>query len=138
MQRVFDGHNDVLLRLWENSRNGDDPIREFIDGTQTGHIDAPRSRKGGLAGGICAIYVPSGHHIELGKPDANGHYDTPLSPPLQRSPSLDIAVEIAAIALRLEEAGAWKLCRNGRELDAALNLCRRPSYGRLRGNRRRS
>ncbi len=121
MQRVFDGHNDVLLRLWENSRNGDDPIREFIDGTQTGHIDAPRSRKGGLAGGICAIYVPSGHHIELGKPDANGHYDTPLSPPLQRSPSLDIAVEIAAIALRLEEAGAWKLCRNGRELDAALN-----------------
>ncbi|KAB2699696.1 peptidase [Ochrobactrum sp. Kaboul] len=121
MQRVFDGHNDVLLRLWENSRNGDDPIREFIDGTQTGHIDAPRSRKGGLAGGICAIYVPSGHHIELGKPDANGHYDTPLSPPLQRSPSLDIAVEIAAIALRLEEAGAWKLCRNGRELDATLN-----------------
>lgn len=121
MQRVFDGHNDVLLRLWENSRNGDDPIREFIDGTPTGHIDAPRSRKGGLAGGICAIYVPSGHHIELGKPDANGHYDTPLSPPLQRSPSLDIAMEIAAIALRLEEAGAWKLCRNGRELDAALN-----------------
>ena len=87
MQRVFDGHNDVLLRLWENSRNGDDPIREFIDGTQTGHIDAPRSRKGGLAGGICAIYVPSGHHIELGKPDANGHYDTPLSPPLKRAPS---------------------------------------------------
>ena len=121
MQRVFDGHNDVLLRLWENSRNGDDPIREFIDGTQTGHIDAPRSRKGGLAGGICAIYVPSGHHIELGKPDANGHYDTPLSPPLKRAPSLDIAVEIASIALRLEEAGAWKLCRNGRELDATLN-----------------
>ncbi|MBA8839525.1 dipeptidase [Ochrobactrum sp. RH2CCR150] len=121
MQRVFDGHNDVLLRLWENSRNGDDPIREFIDGTQTGHIDAPRSRKGALAGGICAIYVPSGHHIELGKPDANGHYDTPLSPPLQRTPSLDIAVEIAAIALRLEEAGAWKLCRNGRELDETLN-----------------
>lgn len=121
MQRVFDGHNDVLLRLWENSRNGDDPIREFIDGTQTGHIDAPRSRKGSLAGGICAIYVPSGHHIELGKPDANGHYDTPLSPPLKRPPSLDIAIEIASIALRLEEAGAWKLCRNGRELDETLN-----------------
>ena len=121
MQRVFDGHNDVLLRLWENSRNGDDPIREFIDGTQTGHIDAPRSRKGGLAGGICAIYVPSGHHIELGKPDANGHYDTPLSQPLKRPPSLDIAIEIASIALRLEEAGAWKLCRNGRELDETLN-----------------
>ncbi|MBC2885808.1 membrane dipeptidase [Ochrobactrum sp. CM-21-5] len=121
MQRVFDGHNDVLLRLWENSRNGNDPVEEFVSGTDIGHIDLPRSRKGGLAGGICAIYIPSGHHIELGKTDANGHYETPLSPPLERSPSLDIALEIAAIALRLEEAGGWKLCRNGRDLDHAMN-----------------
>ena len=121
MQRVFDGHNDVLLRLWENSRNGNDPVEEFVSGTDIGHIDLPRSRKGGLAGGICAIYIPSGHHIELGKTDVNGHYETPLSPPLERSPSLDIALEIAAIALRLEEAGGWKLCRNGRDLDDAMN-----------------
>ncbi len=80
MQRVFDGHNDVLLRLWENARRGEDPIKEFIGGTDNGHIDLPRSRKGGLAGGICAIYISSGEHIELGKPDANGHYQTPLSP----------------------------------------------------------
>jgi len=121
MQRVFDGHNDVLLRLWENARKGQDPIKEFIDGTDIGHIDLPRSRKGGLAGGVCAIYIPSGEHIELGKPDANGHYETPLSSPLERSPSLDIALEMAAIALRLEAAGGWKLCRNGRELDETLN-----------------
>lgn len=121
MQRVFDGHNDVLLRLWENARKGEDPIKEFIGGTDVGHIDAPRSRKGGLAGGICAIYVPSGEHIELGKPDANGHYETPLSPPLERSPSLDIALDMAAIALKLEAADGWKLCRNGRDLDETLN-----------------
>ncbi len=121
MQRVFDGHNDVLLRLWENSRKGDDPVKEFIGGTEAGHIDLPRSRKGGLAGGICAIYIPSGEHIELGKADANGHYETPLSPPLERAPSLDIALEIAAIALRLEADGGWKLCRNGRELDETLS-----------------
>ncbi len=41
MQRVFDGHNDVLLRLWENARKGQDPIKEFIDGTDIGHIDLP-------------------------------------------------------------------------------------------------
>ena len=120
MQRVFDGHNDVLLRLWETQRKGGDPIKEFIDGTKIGHIDLPRSRKGGLAGGICAIYVPSGEHIELGKPDANGHYVTPLSPPLERASSLDIALEFASLALRLEEAGGWQLCRNGAELDAAI------------------
>ncbi|NKB83594.1 dipeptidase [Brucella grignonensis] len=121
MQRVFDGHNDVLLRLWENQRNGGDPIKEFIDGTKIGHIDLPRSLKGGLAGGICAIYIPSGHHIELGKADENGHYETPLSQPLERAPSLDIALEFASLALRLEEAGGWKLCRNGKELDETLN-----------------
>lgn len=121
MQQVFDGHNDVLLRLWENARQGADAVAEFVKGTERGHIDGPRARKGGLAGGICAIFIPSGDHIELGKPDVDGHYETPLSPPLDRLPSLDIAMEIASIALRLEEAGAWKLCRNGRELDAALN-----------------
>jgi len=121
MQRVFDGHNDVLLRLWENARSGGDPVREFMDGAPGGHIDLPRARKGGLAGGICAIYIPSGTHIELGEADAQGRYRTPLSAPLERLPSLSIAMEIAAIALRLEQAGAWKLCRNGTELDAALN-----------------
>lgn len=121
MQRVFDGHNDVLLRLWENQRHGGDPIKEFIDGTKIGHIDLPRSRKGGLSGGICAIYIPSGEHIELGKVDANGHYITPLSPPLERTPSLDIALQFASLALRLEEAGGWKLCRNGADLDATIN-----------------
>lgn len=56
----------------------------------------------------------------MGKPDENGHYKTPLSPPLERSPSLDIALEFASLALRLEEAGGWKLCRNGKELDATI------------------
>ena len=59
MQLVFDGHNDVLLRLWRNAKDGSDPIAEFRDGTAHGHIDAVRARKGGLAGGLCAIYIPS-------------------------------------------------------------------------------
>ncbi|MFC4626224.1 dipeptidase [Daeguia caeni] len=120
MQPVFDGHNDVLLRLWENASNGSDPIREFVEGTSEGHIDLPRAQKGGLAGGICAIYIPNSAHIELAKPDANGHYATPLAAPLERSPSLDIALQFASIALRLEEAGAWKICRNGRELEETI------------------
>ena len=51
MQLVFDGHNDVLLRLWRNAKMGSDPVAEFIDGTYEGHIDAPRAKAGGLAGG---------------------------------------------------------------------------------------
>ncbi len=77
MQAVFDGHNDVLLRLWQNARKGSDPVAEFVEGTDKGHIDAPRSKAGGLIGGLCAIYVPSGDLVLAG-PDENGHYVTPL------------------------------------------------------------
>ena len=51
MQTVFDGHNDVLYRLWRNASKGADPVAEFIDGTRLGHIDMPRAKAGGLAGG---------------------------------------------------------------------------------------
>lgn len=119
MQAVFDGHNDVLLRLWSNARNGADPVLEFKDGIAEGHIDGPRARRGGLAGGLTAIYIPS-DHLVLKTPDENGHYTTPLSKPLERQPSLDIALEFAAIALRLDRAGAWKLCRSTADIRAAM------------------
>ena len=111
MQSVFDGHNDVLLRLWHHTNEGADPVAEFRDGVSIGHIDAPRAKAGGLAGGLCAIYIPSGHLV-FAEPDRNGHYSTPLAAPLERAPSLDIALEMAAIALKLDRAGAWKLCRS--------------------------
>lgn len=119
MQAVFDGHNDVLLRLWSNAKNGADPVVEFSEGTAEGHIDGPRARKGGLIGGLSAIYIPS-DHLVLKTPDENGHYATQLSEPLERQPSLDIALEFAAIALRLDRAGAWKLCRSTADIRAAM------------------
>lgn len=120
MQKIFDGHNDVLLRLWENSRTGSDPVIEFKEGVKAGHIDLPRAQKGGLAGGICAIYVPNEKSLELAQPDAQGHYSTPLNQPLNYNSSLVIALEIAAIALRLERAGCWRLCRNAADLDETM------------------
>ncbi len=120
MQLVFDGHNDVLLRLWHNDKKGQDPVQEFIGGTSQGHIDARRAKAGGLAGGFCAIYIPSGDLI-LQEPDANGHYVTPLAAPLQRQPSLDIAMEKMAIAYRLERAGGWKICRSTADIRKAMD-----------------
>lgn len=120
MHLVFDGHNDVLLRLWHNAKRGGDPVREFIGGTSEGHIDAPRAKAGGLAGGLCAIYIPSGDLI-LQEPDENGRYVTPLAAPLQRQPSLDIAMEKLAIAYRLERAGGWKICRSTADIRKAMD-----------------
>ncbi|MFU0504987.1 dipeptidase [Pseudaminobacter sp. NGMCC 1.201702] len=119
MHAVFDGHNDVLLRLWRREKAGGDVVAEFMEGTQQGHIDLPRARAGGLVGGLCAIYVPSGD-LALKRPDAAGHYVTPLAAPLEREPSLDTALEMAAIALRLERAGGWRLCRSGDDIHEAL------------------
>ena len=119
MELVFDGHNDVLLRLWRNKRGGADPVAEFKKGISDGHIDGPRAKAGGLAGGLCAIYIPSGDLI-LKEPDANGHYETPLASPLERAPSLDIALEKFAIALELDRAGAWRICRTVPEIRAAI------------------
>ena len=59
MQRpiaIFDGHNDVLLRLL---RHGGDAARTFFDGGGEGHLDLPRARTGGFAGGMFACFVPS-------------------------------------------------------------------------------
>ena len=55
---VFDGHNDVLLRLY---RAKDQPEAgfDFFAENAEGHIDLPRARKGGLAGGIFAIFTPT-------------------------------------------------------------------------------
>jgi membrane dipeptidase len=120
MELVFDGHNDVLLRLWRTMKAGGDPVAEFIDGTEQGHIDAPRAKAGGLVGGLCAIYIPSGDLI-LKEPDAAGHYTTPLAAPLQRPLSLEIALEKASIALRLDQAGGWRLCRSTAEIRKAID-----------------
>lgn len=126
MQHVFDGHNDVLYRLWNHAAKGTDPVREFIEGPEAvgysgrarGHIDKARAKAGGLAGGLCAIYITSGP-LDFDKPDERGHYSTPLAAPLERQPSLDIALDMAAIALRIERAGGWKLCRTSADIEAA-------------------
>lgn len=53
---VFDGHNDALLRLYQ--ANDADAAARFIEGLPGGHIDLPRARKGGFAGGMFAIFPP--------------------------------------------------------------------------------
>ena len=53
---IFDGHNDILLRLW---LAGDKKGQHFINGNTETHIDWPRAHAGGLAGGFFAMFTPS-------------------------------------------------------------------------------
>ncbi|MBO6562972.1 MAG: dipeptidase [Nisaea sp.] len=54
---VFDGHNDTLLRLVLGEEGRD--ARSFFEEGKSGHIDLPRARKGGLCGGLFAMFTPS-------------------------------------------------------------------------------
>ena len=54
---VFDGHNDTVLRLELAARNG--AGRDFAAGAEGLHIDLPRARAGGFAGGLFAMFTPS-------------------------------------------------------------------------------
>ena len=58
--RILDGHNDALLAL---RRAGAGP-EGFLDGGVTEHLDLPRARAGGFAGGFFAVYVPGDAALE--------------------------------------------------------------------------
>ena len=108
---VFDGHNDVLLRLWTSEEAN--PVDRFINGEQVGHIDLPRAKKGGLAGGLCAIYVPSPSKEK----DANGDFPTP-----EHGDALRITLGMAALLAKIEakSAGGLKICRTADDIRTAM------------------
>jgi membrane dipeptidase len=49
---IFDGHNDVLLRLHSSGAS-------FFERGSEGHLDLPRAREGGFGGGFFAVFIPS-------------------------------------------------------------------------------
>ena len=124
MQLIFDGHNDVLLRLREHAQKGEDPIAEFVEGTDKGHIDAPRALKGGLAGGFCAMFIPPNEDYPPREVDENGHYNIRMVGPLEQPAALGTALEMAAIAFRLERTGALSICRSTADIRAAFEARR--------------
>ena len=110
----FDGHNDVLLRLFM----GDHPSaeRRFLEGEAAGHIDLPRARQGGMVGGLFAVWCPApGQQISITQSTLRGGpYDRPLPPALMLDEARAITLTQAAMMLRIERAsaGAVTICRS--------------------------
>lgn len=109
---VFDGHNDVLLRL--RRAGGEDPAKRFLEGEEAGHIDLPRAKAGGLAGGLCAIYVPS---PSMSKDD-NGDFPTPAQPD-----ALNETLAMARLLFDIEarSQGAVTVCRNAADIRRSID-----------------
>lgn len=115
---IFDGHNDVLLRLFQ--AGGRDHTDSFITGRE-GHIDLKKAKSGGLAGGFFAIYVPSPIDLDLKfELMTQDSYDLPLPPAVDLTDALPIALRQAAILVELETLGALKICTSVNEVQTCM------------------
>lgn len=119
---VFDGHNDLLLRLWQDAGRRDEI---FLTGEGKGHLDLPRMRAGGFVGGLFAIYIPSPHD------DAGGDYLTAMDNPPYDLPLPALIGAEAAMACALGQAGlfhwmartsagGFRACRSAADIRAAV------------------
>jgi membrane dipeptidase len=115
---IFDGHNDVLLRLFQAGGRGH--ADSFVTG-RDGHIDLKKAKSGGLAGGFFAIYVPS--HVDLDlkfELMTQDSYYLPLPPAIDLADALPIALQQAAILAELETLGALKICTSVNEIQTCI------------------
>lgn len=122
MVAVFDGHNDFLMRVWQDPGRREALWRGTV---QAGHLDLPRMRRGGFAGGMFAIYVPSGggdRGVNLDALMNNPPYDLPLPAAVPLDEAQQVAMAMAGHLLALERLtpGDFAICRSMAEIDAAM------------------
>ena len=115
---IFDGHNDTLLRLYRKGLS----VSSFLERGQEGHLDLPRARQGGFAGGMFACFVPSDTPDEDLPAPERGGYAVPFPGTPSRERALAVTTALAARLSRLERAsgGQVTVCRTAAEIGAAL------------------
>lgn len=119
---VFDGHNDLLLRLLRAPERRDEI---WLTGEGAGHLDLPRMKKGGFAGGFFAIYIPSPTQHDapdLMKLMDTPPFDLPLPDPIGLAEAQAIALAMAGHLTWMERAsdGAFRVCRTVAEIRDCL------------------
>ena len=116
---VFDGHNDALLRL---SLNIDESAETFISGVDKGHLDLPRAKAGGFAGGLFACFVPSqkGEKKKI-KRTTNGYEESyPPTPSLADAQRTTMGLIADLFRIEAEAGGQFKVVRTSAEIDECI------------------
>ncbi len=108
---IFDGHNDTLLNLYSPERGEG---RSFFTQSDIGHLDLPRARQAGFAGGIFAIFVPESWEPEKDPPQMAP--DTALAAAINADFARWVTAEMAGSLFRLEAEvpGTAKGCAHSR------------------------
>ena len=122
---IFDGHNDTLLNLHSPERGKG---RSFFTRSEIGHMDLPRARQGGLAGGFFGIFVPAPTGFATGVADSpaityteNG-YSVALEPPLDPAYAAEYTSAVIQDLFGLEAAsgGEVQVVRDADQLHQCL------------------
>ena len=115
---VFDGHNDTLLNLHLEERGGG---RSFFVESDQGHIDLPRAKRGGFAGGFFAIFVPpiemEGASLTAPRPSSRPPINR-LDPEHAKSFTLEVIDRLYRV--ETESAGGFKVVRSIDQLESSL------------------
>ncbi|WP_323717480.1 dipeptidase [Paracoccus aminovorans] len=121
---VFDGHNDFLQRM---VAAGPDRDRLWLQGDGTGHLDLPRMKAGGFAGGFFAIWTPS----PPGPDDAlaamlkkDPPFALDLPPEISPAQALPHAIAQAGQLMAMARTGTLDICRTAAELRASIEAGR--------------
>lgn len=107
---VFDGHNDTLLRLTADRNPGDN----FFESPH-GHIDMSRARRGGLAGGFFAVYIPADPTADK----VNDRDSLPAALPLEYSLNHAMKMTAKLFEIERESHGDFKVVRSVADILAA-------------------
>lgn len=126
--QVFDGHNDVMLRLW---KGGADHAASSFRRSETGHIDLEKAATGNLVGGFFALFAPPGGGFTM--PAFIPPYDVTLPPQMDQAEALQIISEQAGLMHRLDGEGLLSVCRNRADIDTARAAGRMAAIMHLEG-----
>jgi membrane dipeptidase len=119
---IFDGHNDVLLRLYR--RGGADGPQAFVDGEEKGHLDLPKATEGGFARGLFAVFVPSNKagSTAAGAPSSDVATDVPMAPAVDLVTAQSVVFRMVSLLLRIEREsqGRVRICRTVGEIQQCM------------------
>jgi len=117
---VFDGHNDALLAL----RRENETVADFLDGRETGDLDLPRAREGGLAAGCFALFVPSEEQFsaseESNRTETEEGYRIERPPPLAPSHARSVVGEMLDAVDALAADDRVRVCRTVEDVRACI------------------
>ena len=117
MQRIFDGHNDVLSAL---AKTGDTTGTGFFEGGVLHHVDLPRAQEGGFAGGFFAMWSPGPDDpLETAFDDDGLVMD---EEPIEAVPpafARDNIFQQAELALAMTEEDCFRLCTTAADIEDA-------------------